>query len=94
LKTLRNDEDRKLYIENPNNWSVLREQNPFRVALLKNTPFVKLDIWTAAGWSFVGYFKTTKADVPRPNTYHTVVELSRHQVKYTEIVRYLKKTKI
>ncbi|MGE4321045.1 MAG: hypothetical protein AB7E61_06335 [Acholeplasmataceae bacterium] len=93
MKSLKNDIDRKLYIENPNNWSIMRSQNPIRISKLNKTPFIKVEIWTVQGWNFVAYFKDSNCEVIE-NVKVSELEFSRITVNVTEIVRFLKKNKI
>ncbi len=93
MKSLKNDIDRKLYIENPNNWFIMRSQNPIRISKLKNTPFIKVEIWTVQGWNFVAYYKDINCEV-KENVKVSELEFSRITIKTTEIVRFLKKNKI
>lgn len=45
-KTLRNDEARKLYIENPTNWIIISEEKSIRISILKKTPFARIEVRT------------------------------------------------
>ena len=45
-KKLKNNDDRKLFIENPSSWIVISEEKSIRVSILKSTPFAKLEIKT------------------------------------------------
>jgi len=45
-KKLKNNDDRKLFIENSNNWIKISENKSIRISVLKNTPFAKIEART------------------------------------------------
>lgn len=45
-KTLTNNEERKLYIENQRNWKVISEVKSIRISVLLKTPFAKIEVKT------------------------------------------------
>ncbi|MFH2116738.1 MAG: hypothetical protein ABII85_01700 [Bacillota bacterium] len=45
-KILKNNNDRKLYVQNPKNWVAISELNSIRVSVLKNTNFAKIECST------------------------------------------------
>ena len=45
-KTLKNNEARKLYVENPGNWITISEEKSVRISILKQTPFAKIEVKT------------------------------------------------
>ena len=45
-KTLKNNDARKLYIENPGNWITISEEKSVRISILKQTPFAKIEVKT------------------------------------------------
>lgn len=56
MKKLRNDYSRQLYIENPENWTTLKDYGLVRIILLKETKIVKIQLKTAdAPGLFTGY---------------------------------------
>jgi len=46
-KTLKNDHDRKLFIDNPGNWEIIRDHGLIRVLQLKKTRIAKVQLKTA-----------------------------------------------
>jgi hypothetical protein len=46
-KTLKNDHDRKLFIDNPGNWEIIRDHGLIRILQLNKTRIAKVQIKTA-----------------------------------------------
>jgi hypothetical protein len=46
-KTLKNDHDRKLFIDNPGNWEIIRDHGLTRILQLKTTRIIKVQLKTA-----------------------------------------------
>lgn len=57
-KTLINQQDRKLYLANPNNWKLLYEAGPIRLLQLKGTQFVKVQLKTSDSPLFTSVYQT------------------------------------
>ena len=45
-KKLRNNDERRLYIENQGNWEIISEIDSIRISILNNTPFAKIEVRT------------------------------------------------
>jgi hypothetical protein len=45
-KKLRNNDERRLFVENQGNWEVVSEENAIRISVLKGTPFAKIEVRT------------------------------------------------